>query len=72
MAASGGKGDAPGAGAADGRQSPARRGGRADDRFARQSAALRENLRKRKRQARERADAARGSAGADAGEPPRG
>ena len=71
MAASGGK-DGAGAGAPDGRQSPARRGGRADDRFARQSAALRENLRKRKRQARERADAARGSAGADAGEPPRG
>lgn len=68
MAASGRKS----AGPQDGRESPARRGGRADDRFARQSAALRENLRARKRQARERADAARGGGETDAGEPPRG
>lgn len=61
-----------GAGQPEARESPARGGGRADDRFARQSAALRENLRKRKRQARERADAARGNAGADADEQPRG
>ena len=49
------------------------RGARVDDRFARQAAALRENLRERKRQARERAARKRGERGeADADAPPRG